>query len=78
MNRKRVQLMEECLKMHKVVYHKDQQFENRHRYRAQLQEGRREFRTINEINIFREPKYRDEKGKEYQKKEIFQNKTSLP
>ena len=56
-------LTEECLEIHKLVYHRDQQFEEGHR--RCRKKNKLNFRTLMERNIFEEPKYRDVKGKEY-------------
>ena len=73
-------LMEECLEIHKKIFHGVQQFENGHKpikhCCSKINEGLK-CNTLIETNIQGEPKCRDEKGKEYTDIESFRNKIKL-
>ena len=67
----------ECLKIHKLVYHGDQQFKGGPRpieYSCMKENEKPKCSTLK--SILGEPKYK--KGKEYPNMESFQNRTSLP
>ena len=71
-------LTEECLKIHKKIFHGNQQFKDRtieHCY-SKINEGLK-CNTLIESNIQGEPKYRDKKGKKYTDRESFLNRTKL-
>ena len=61
-------LTEECLEIHKKIFHGDQQFKNGHRpienFCSKGNEGLN-CNTLIETNMQEKPKYRYEKGKEY-------------
>ena len=73
-------LTEECLEIHKKIFHGDQQFKDGHKPIEHCCSKRNEWlkcNTLIETNIQGEPKYRDEKGKEYTDIESFWNRTTL-
>ena len=73
--------MEKCLKIHKLVFYGNQQFEEEHRpieHSNKKEKEKLKCRTLIETNIQGEPKYRDKKGNKYPDIESFQNRTSLP
>ena len=73
-------LTEECLEIHKKIFHGDQQFKNGHRpiehCCSKGNEGLK-YNTLIEINIQVEPKCRDKKSKEYTDMESFRNRTKI-
>ena len=61
-------LMDECLKIHKLVFYGDQHFEEGHRSIEQvcnIENEKIKCSTLIETNIQGKPKYRDEKGDQY-------------
>ena len=60
------------------MFHENQNFEEEHRPIEHSCKKVIKFRTLLEINIQGEPKYRDEKGNKYPDIKSFQNKRSLP
>ena len=66
--------MEECLEIHKLVYHRVQQFKNGHRpikHSSKKENEKLKCRILIETNILRETKYRDEKGNKFPDIESF-------
>ena len=73
-------LMEECLKIHKLVFHGNQNFERGHRpieNSCKKKKERIKFRSLIETNTQGELKYRDKKGNKYPDIESFRNRMSL-
>ena len=61
-------LMEECLKIHKLVFYGNQHFEEGHRpieHSFKIENEKLKFSTLIETNIQGKPKYRDEKGEQH-------------
>ena len=74
-------LTKEYLEIHKLVFHRNQQFEEEHRpieHSCKEEKEKLKCKTLKETNILGEPKYRDKKGNIFLDIESFQNKTSLP
>ena len=81
-------LTEECLDIHKCVYHGDEQFEDGDRsieHSCRKENEKLKCRTLIETNISGEPKYKDKKGTEYniphkgrKKTEFMNNNKELP
>ena len=72
--------MEECLKIQKLVFYRNQHFEEEHRpieYTFKREKDKLKFRALIETTIKGKPKYRDEKGNKYPDIESFRNMTSL-
>ena len=69
-------LTEECLKIHKLLFHRNQHFEEGHS--CKKDKDKLKYRTLIETNIQGETKYRDENCNKYPDIKSFQNRTSLP
>ena len=68
-------LTEDCLEIHKFVYHRDQQFDNGHRsikHSCKNKNEKLRCKTLIETNILGETKYKDQKGNEYSNIEIYE------
>ena len=73
-------LTEKCLEIHKLVYHKDQQFEDGHRpieHSCRKENEKLKWRTLDRDKYIWGSKYRNEKSNKYPNIEIFLNSTSL-
>ena len=71
---------EECLEIHKKIFHGNQQFKDGHRpieYCCSKRNEGLKCNTLIDTIIQGEPKYRDKKGKEYKNIESVQIRTKL-
>ena len=64
-------LTEECLEIHKKIFHRDQQFKDGYRTIEHCCSKGKKGNTLIETNIQGKLKYRNEKGKEYTEIESF-------
>ena len=73
-------MREECLNIHRLVFHRKQNFEEGHKqieYSCKKENEKLKCRTLIETNILGEPKYREKKGNKYSDIESFQNRMSI-